>query len=65
MYIFIKIFLRQIYSYGFHIFKLNNLKIIHDLYSQCLTQTLSKATSFNNLEEVFGKSIFNSSQKLN
>jgi hypothetical protein len=29
----------------FHIFKLNYLKVIHDLYSQCLTQTLSKTTS--------------------
>jgi hypothetical protein len=29
----------------FHIFKLNNLKIIHDLYSKCLTQTLSETTS--------------------
>jgi hypothetical protein len=29
----------------FHIFKLNNLKVIHDLHSQCLTQILSKTTS--------------------
>jgi len=36
MYIFIKIFLRQIYSRGFHIFKLKNLKIIYDFYFQCL-----------------------------
>jgi hypothetical protein len=27
--------------------KLNDLKVIHDLYSQCLTQILSKTTSFN------------------
>jgi hypothetical protein len=33
------------YLYDFHIFKLNDLKVIHDLYSQCLTQTLSKTTS--------------------
>jgi hypothetical protein len=26
----------------FHISKLNHLKVIHNLYSQCLTQTLSK-----------------------
>jgi hypothetical protein len=47
-----KYFSRQIYSYGFHIFKLNTLKVIHDLYSQCLTQTLSKTTSFTNMEGV-------------
>jgi hypothetical protein len=29
---------------SFHIFKLNNLKVIHDLYSQCLTETFSKTT---------------------
>jgi len=52
MYMFMKIFLRQIYSYGFYIFKLNNLKVIHDLYSQYLIQTLSKTTSFTNLEGV-------------
>ena len=34
MYIFYKsIFSRQIYSYNFYIYKLNNLKIIDDLYS--------------------------------
>ena len=47
-----KVFLRQIYSYSFHIFKLNNLKVIHDLYSQCLTQTLSKTTYFIGIEGV-------------
>ena len=45
MYIFMKVFLRQIYSYNFHFFKPNNLKVIHDLYSQCLTQILSKTSS--------------------
>jgi hypothetical protein len=30
--------------YDFHIFKLNDLKVIHNLYSQRLTQTLSKTT---------------------
>jgi hypothetical protein len=39
----------------FHIFKLNDLKVIHDLYFQCLTQTLSKTTSNSDLE---GVSIF-------
>ena len=29
-----------------NLFKLNNLNIIHDLYSQCLTQILSKMTFF-------------------
>jgi hypothetical protein len=33
MYTFMKVFVRQIYSYSFHISKLNNLKFIHDLYS--------------------------------
>ena len=45
MYIFMKVFLRQIYSYNFHFSKLNNLKVIHDLYFQYLTQILSKITS--------------------
>ena len=51
-YIFIKVFSRQIYSYGFHIFKLNDLKVIHNLYCQCLTQTLSKTTCFMGMEGV-------------
>jgi len=38
-----KYFLRQIYSYNFHICKLNNLKVIHDLYFQCLIQMTSKS----------------------
>jgi hypothetical protein len=36
----------------FHIYKLNNLIVIDDLYSQCLTQTLSKMTSKLYTEEV-------------
>jgi hypothetical protein len=32
---------QQIYLYNFHICKLNNLKVINDLHSQCLTKTLS------------------------
>jgi hypothetical protein len=39
--------------YDFHISKLNDLKIIHHLYSQYLTQTLSKTTSFTKPEEVY------------
>jgi hypothetical protein len=34
-------FQEKIFLYDFHIFKLNDLKGIHDLYFQCLTQTLS------------------------
>jgi hypothetical protein len=37
----------------FHIFKLDNLKVIHDLYSRCLTQTSSKTTSNSELEGVY------------
>jgi hypothetical protein len=29
-----------------------NFKVIHDLYSQCLTQILSKTTSFTDMEGV-------------
>jgi len=47
-----KYFSSQIYSYGFHISKLNNLKVIHDLCSQCLTQTLSETTFFMGIEGV-------------
>jgi hypothetical protein len=36
----------------FHIFKLNDLKVIHDLYSQCLTQILSETTSNSEPEGV-------------
>jgi hypothetical protein len=45
-------FSTQIYSRSFHISRLNDLKVIHDLYSQCLTQTLFKMTSFTKLEGV-------------
>jgi hypothetical protein len=37
MYTFMKVFYKTIYSRSFHISKLNDLKVIHDLYSQCLT----------------------------
>ena len=33
--------------------KLNNLKVIHDLCSQYLTQILSKTTLFSSMEGVF------------
>jgi hypothetical protein len=46
-------FSRQIYLYDFHIFKLNDLKVIHDLYSQYLIQTLSKTTSNSAPEGVY------------
>jgi hypothetical protein len=40
-------FARQIYySCSLLIYKLNDLKVIYDLYSQYLTQILSKMTSF-------------------
>ena len=53
VYFYESVFLRQIYSYNFHFFKPNNLKVIHDLYSQYLTQTLSKTTSKSYMEGVF------------
>ena len=52
-----KVFSRQIYSYGFCILKLNNLKVIHDLYFQCLTQILSKTTFFSSMDGVFVKNM--------
>jgi hypothetical protein len=45
VYFYKSIFQDKIYSKNFHICKLNNLKIIADLYSQYLTQILSKTTS--------------------
>jgi hypothetical protein len=45
MYILMKvIFKTNLYLYDFRSYKLNDLKVIHDLYSQCLTQNLSKTT---------------------
>jgi hypothetical protein len=40
------------YSCSFQISKLNNLKVIHDLFSQCLTQIFSKTSSFTKPDEV-------------
>jgi hypothetical protein len=54
MYILMKVFFKTNHLYDFHIFKLNDLKVIHDLYSQCLTQTLSKTTSNREPEGVGG-----------
>jgi hypothetical protein len=48
-----KYFSRQIYLYNFYIYKLNNLKVIDDLYSQCLIQTLSKTTFKSDTEGVY------------
>jgi hypothetical protein len=53
MYIFIKVFSWQICLYDFHISKLNDLKVIHDLYFQYLTQILSKTTSNTEAEGVY------------
>jgi hypothetical protein len=39
----------------FHIFKLNSLKVINDLYSQCLTQILFKTTCNSEPEGVDDK----------
>jgi hypothetical protein len=50
--------------YDFHIFKLNNLKVIHDLYSQCLTQTLSKTTSNREPEGVYDELLQTASPSL-
>jgi hypothetical protein len=50
MYTFMKA--RQLYSCTFHIFNLNNVKVIYDLYSQCLTEILSKTTLFIGTEGV-------------
>ena len=37
--------------------KLNNLKVIHDLYFQCLTKILSKTTFFSSMDGVFVKNM--------
>ena len=39
MYTFIKVFFKINLFIKFYILKLNNLRVIHDLYSQGLTQT--------------------------
>jgi hypothetical protein len=46
MYTFMKVFCKTNLFMYFHISILNDLKFIHDLYSQYLTQTLFKTTSF-------------------
>jgi hypothetical protein len=52
MYILMKIIFKTNLLYDLHIFKLNNLKVVHDLHSQCLTQNLSKTTSNSEPEGV-------------
>ena len=47
-----KIFFKINLLIWFYILKLKKLKVIHDLYSQCLTQTLSKMTFFSSMEGV-------------
>jgi len=46
MYIFMKVFFKKNLFTWLSLFKLNNLKVTHNLYSQCLTQTLSKTIFF-------------------
>jgi hypothetical protein len=55
MYIFVKeIFKTNLFIWFLHFHrKLNDLKAIHDLYSQCLTQILSKTTSNSAPEGVY------------
>jgi hypothetical protein len=56
MYIFIKVFLRQIYSYSFYISKLNNLKIIHDfIFPMFNPNHIFKTTFFIDVERVHDK----------
>jgi hypothetical protein len=52
MYTFLKYYARQIYSCSFHISKLRELRVIHDLYFQYLTQTFFKVTLFTKPEGV-------------
>ena len=52
MYTFIKVFFNTNLFINFYIFKLNNLRVIHDLYSQGLTQTLSKTSIMLGMEGV-------------
>jgi hypothetical protein len=47
-----KVFCKTNQLMSFHIFKLNNLKFIHDLYSQYLTGILAKTTYFMSMEGV-------------
>jgi hypothetical protein len=50
MYNFMKVLFKT--SYKFYICNINNLKVIDDLYSQCLIQTLSKTTSKSDTKRV-------------
>jgi hypothetical protein len=51
MYTFIKVFLQDKSIHVVFIF--SNLKVMHDLYSQCLTEILSKTTCFISTKEVY------------
>jgi hypothetical protein len=54
MYTFMKLFCKtNLFMLFSYISILNDLKVIHDLYSQCLTQIMSKTTSFTKLEGVW------------
>jgi hypothetical protein len=48
-----KMISKQIYWYDFHIWKLNDFKVIYHLYSQCLTPILSKRFFFTKPEGVY------------
>ena len=52
MYTFIKVFFKINLFIKFYILKLNNLRVIHDLYSQSLTQTLAKTSIILDMEGV-------------
>lgn len=54
-----KVFFKKNLFTWLSLFKLNNLKVIYNLYSQCLTQTLSKTTSKSYTEGVCRKFIGN------
>jgi hypothetical protein len=53
-----KYFSRQIYSYNFHICKLNSLKVIDDLYSQYLNNVL-KVNSLKVIDDLYSQYLNN------
>jgi hypothetical protein len=53
MYTFIKVLCKTNLYVVFTFSKLNDLKVIHNLYSQCLTQIMSKMNSFTKPEGVY------------
>jgi hypothetical protein len=60
-----KVFFKTNLLYNFHICKLNNLKVIDNLYSQCLTQTLSKTSSKSYMEGVYVFEVYSENFYLN